>query len=74
MNYHARSVHSHNHSRNCSKSKDVDLAALQSQAFKFMILQKPKVKKSTPASISRPYQASFLPDNKMSEELELAFH
>ena len=39
-----------------------------------MILQKPKVKKSNPVSISRPYQASFLPDNKMSEELEYAFN
>jgi hypothetical protein len=39
-----------------------------------MILQKPKVKKSVPNSISRPYQASFLPENKMSDELEAAFN
>ena len=34
---------SHNHSKTCSKVKDKDLADLQSKAFKFMILQKPKV-------------------------------
>jgi hypothetical protein len=39
-----------------------------------MILQKPKVKKAIPTNAGRPYQASFLPDNKMSEELEQAFH
>jgi len=60
----------HNHSKTCSKVKDIDLADLQSKAFKFMILQKPKVsKQATHLSGGKAYQASFLPDNKMPDEL-----
>ena len=52
---------SHNHSKTCSKVKDIDLADLQSKAFKFMILQKPKVsKQTTHLGVGKPYQASFL--------------
>ena len=39
-----------------------------------MILQKPKTIASKPAGRAKSYQASFLPENKMSEELEFAFH
>ena len=54
--------------------RDIDLADLQSKAFKFMILQKPKVSKpATHTGGSKPYQASFLPDNKIPEELQRAF-
>ena len=65
----------HKHSLTGPKVKDIDLAELQSKAFKFMILQKPKVSvlKAAPGAGAKPYQASFLPDNKMPEELQKAF-
>lgn len=61
--------------KSCLHGKDVDLAELQSKAFKFMVLQRPKVNKATShlPNTGRICQASFLPRNTLPEELQNAF-
>lgn len=56
----------HLHGRTCSKNKNVDLAELQSTAFKYLILQKPKESKPiVPPRLGivepKKCQASFFP-------------
>ena len=56
----------HLHGRTCSKHKNVDLAELQSTAFKYLILQKPKESKPiVPPRLGivepKKCQASFFP-------------
>jgi hypothetical protein len=55
----------HCHSKYCSKHKDIDLAALQSEAFQFMVLQKPAMEIGAIIP-DAPLRASFYPTCTMS--------
>ena len=65
----------HAHSRACSKNRNLDLAELQSKAFKYLILQKPRIGSmaATLPGNGANYRASFFPNDIMPEELQRAF-
>ena len=53
---------------NCTKLKDLDLAHIQTKAFKFMVLQRPEIQSAVPV-LGKPAKASFMPKNKLPSEL-----
>lgn len=64
----------HLHGRTCTKNKLIDIAELQSKAFKYLILQKPKeskpiVPKRLQVEDKRKCEASFFPAHRMPREL-----
>lgn len=53
----------------CSKNKDVDIAGLQSQAFRYLALEAP-ILQPCAFEKDKPYKASFAPNARIPDDLE----
>jgi hypothetical protein len=59
----------HNHARNSHKNKEMDLALIQSKAFRYLVLEKPE-NEPTGFVDGVPWRPSFFPRCVLPEELK----
>lgn len=54
----------------CAKVKEIDIAGLQTQAFRYLALEPPMVQPTPNEKDGNSYRASFIPKSRVPEDLE----
>jgi len=67
---HEKCLQEHSHARNSVKSKEMDLALVQSKAFRYMVLEKPEYE-PTGFVEGSSWRPSFFPRSVVPDELKL---